>query len=87
MTSSTMASEWTSADSARAQQIWDEYLRSHDVSQRQGQAVGIDPATGHVWFGQTALDIRKQMQAAGNAVPLFFLRVGQDHYLRKGGRR
>ncbi len=55
MTSSTTASEWTSADSARAQQIWDEYLRSHDVSQQQGQAVGIDPATGHVWFGRTAL--------------------------------
>ncbi|MFM9963032.1 MAG: hypothetical protein ACKV2Q_17625 [Planctomycetaceae bacterium] len=87
MTSSTMASDWTSADSARAQQIWDEYLRSHDVAQQKGQAVGIDPATGRVWFGRTALDIRDQMQAAGNPVPLFYLRVGQDHYLRKGGRR
>jgi hypothetical protein len=82
-----MSSEWTDADSLHALQIWDDYQRLHDVSQRQGEAVGIDPATGQVWFGRTALEIRKQMEASGHVTPLFFLRVGQDHYVRKGGRR
>jgi hypothetical protein len=85
--SSALASEWTDADSIRAKQIWDEYQRQHDVSQQHGEAVGIGPATGQVWFGKTALEIRKQMEVAGHVVPLFFLRVGQDHYVRKGGRR
>ena len=87
MSNALMNSEWTDADSIRAKQIWNEYQQLHDVSPRQGQAVGIDPATGQVWFGKTALEIWKQMEAAGHMVPLFFLRVGQDHYVRKGGRR
>ena len=87
MSASTMTSEWTEADSLHAQQIWDDYQRLHDVSQRQGDAVGIDPVTGQVWFGRTALEIRKQMEAAATVTPLYFLRVGQDHYVRKGGRR
>ena len=87
MSDTLMTSEWTDADSIRAKQIWDDYQRLHDVSQRKGEAVGIDPVTGQVWFGLTALDIRKQMEAAGPVVPLFSLRVGEDHYVTKGGRR
>ncbi len=81
------ASQWTAADSAKAQQIWDDYQTQHDVSDETGRAVGIDPITGRVWFGRSALEIRRQMEAEQNVTPLFFLRVGQEHYQRKGVRR
>jgi hypothetical protein len=76
-------SPWTEADSARARQIWADYQRQHDVSDCLGQAVGIDPVSGRVWFGESAKDIMLQQQAEGNWAPLYFLRVGQDYYQRK----
>ena len=84
---STTTLTWTEADTAKACQIWSDYQRTHDVSALQGQAVGIDPASGRVWFGESAKDIALRMEAEGVIVPLFFLRVGQDYYGRKGGRR
>jgi hypothetical protein len=78
---------WTEDDTARALQIWAEYQKHHDVSHRKGQAVGIDPVSGKVWFGESALDIRRQMDAEGTDTPLYLLRVGYDYYLRKGGHR
>jgi hypothetical protein len=81
------APTWTEADSLKARQIWADYQKQHDVSSRQGQAVGIDPATGRVWFGATAKDIVAEAEAAGSRAPLYFLRVGLDYYQRKGGRR
>jgi len=78
---------WKPSDTERAQQIWAEYTSKNDLSDRHGQAAGIDPKTGRIWFGKTALDIVDQMKAAGEAVPLFFVRVGYESYLRKGGRR
>ena len=79
--------EWTQSDTQRAQQIWAEFASKIDLSNRLGQAAGIDPASGRIWFGESALDIVDQMKAAGEAVPLFFVRVGYPTYLRKGGRR
>ena len=79
--------EWTQSDTQRAQQIWAEFTSKNDLSNRLGQAAGIDPASGRIWFGESALDIVDQMKAAGEAVPLFFVRVGYESYLRKGGRR
>ena len=84
---STGAPTWTDADTAKARQIWADYQRRYDVMDRQGQAVGIDPASGRVWFGKSAKDIALRLDAEGVRVPLFFLRVGQDYYGRKGGRR
>jgi hypothetical protein len=78
---------WTSGDSERALKFWEEYQRQNDVSARKGQAVGIDPNSGHVWFGESSLDIKLQQQAANDQTPLYFLRVGHDYYGRKGGRR
>ena len=78
---------WTDADTARACQIWADYQQKHDVAMCIGQAVGIDPASGQVWFGESAKDIVLRLDAEGIRVPLFFLRVGQDYYARKGGRR
>jgi cobalt/nickel transport system permease protein len=83
----TVTSTWTDADTRRALDIWEGYQRQHDVSCRTGQAVGIDPASGQVWFGESAKDIWAQMDARGVSAPLFYLRVGCDYYLRKGRRR
>ena len=84
---STPAATWTEADTKRAWQIWADYQRTNDVSERTGQAVGIDPASGQVWFGESAKDIVLHLEAEGIRTPLFFLRVGQDYYGRKGGGR
>jgi hypothetical protein len=81
------APPWTPEDTVRARTIWAEYQRQHDVTALRGQAVGIDPKSGRVWFGESATDIRRQQDAAGDTAPLFCLRVGQDYYVRKGGRR
>jgi hypothetical protein len=78
---------WSEADTARALELWKAYQREHDVSAYVGQAVGIDPASGRVWFGESAQDIVQKLDAEGNAAPLFYLRVGSDYYQRKGGRR
>jgi hypothetical protein len=86
--STTMSpSQWSEADTARARQIWAEYQKHHDVSARVGQAVGIDPVSGRVWFGESAQDIVRQMNAEGIDTLLYFVRVGSDYYVRKGGRR
>lgn len=74
-------------DTAKAREIWAEYQRQHDVSDRMGQAVGIDPVSGRVWFGRKALDIARQMRAEGIDRPFYCIRVGSDYYGRKGGRR
>jgi hypothetical protein len=80
-------STWAEADSLKAREIWAEYQRPHDVSALRGQAVGIDPVSGRVWFGESAAAIMQQQQAEGIWIPLYFLRVGYDYYQRKGGHR
>jgi hypothetical protein len=80
-------SQSTEVDVARAQAIWAEYQRHHDVSDRKGQAVGIDPVSGRVWFGERAVDIARQMRAEGIERPFYCVRVGYAYYGRKGGRR
>jgi hypothetical protein len=80
-------SNWTETDTSRALQIWAEYQKSHDVSDRRGQTAGIDPGSGRIWFGESATAIRMQMDAENLDIPLLCLRVGRDYYVRKGGRR
>jgi hypothetical protein len=74
-------------DADRALQFWKEYQQQHDVSDRIGQAVGIDPIGRRVWFGESARDVMLRLRAEGLDVPLLFLRVGYDYYWRKVGRR
>jgi hypothetical protein len=76
---------WTDADTASAKQAWAEYQEAHDVSGRIGQAVGIDPRTGEIWFGESAKEIILQRQSQGAVSPLLFLRAGYPYYQRKGG--
>lgn len=78
---------WNVADTARAREFWVDYQREHDLSERQGQTVGIDPVTGAVWFGDSIADVVSQRDSAGLDTPLFFERVGARTYWRKGGRR
>ena len=78
---------WKKEDTARAVKAWADYQQTHDVTDRHGQAVGIDPASGRVWFGESAADVWTQAQAEGSDAPLFFLRVGYSYYQRKGTRQ
>jgi len=78
---------WTETDTQRAKQYWAEYQHQHEVSRRRGQTAGIDPASSRIWFGASAQEIVAQMEAEGVTTPLYFVRVGVDYYLRKGGRR
>ena len=50
----------------------------------RGKAVGIDPANGRVWFGESATDIWRQRQAETLDSPIYCIRVGYDYYVRKG---
>ena len=76
--------EWTESDSHRAKQIWIEYQRQHDLSDRIGQSVGIDPNSGRIWFGNSIDEIVSQRDAEGLKSPLFFERIGSDTYYEKG---
>lgn len=80
-------SRWTKADSNRAQEIWSEYQQHHDLSQRVGQTVGIDPASGCVWIGDSIQDVIAQRDFESSEAPLFFMRVGSATYYRKGCHR
>jgi len=82
-----MATTWSDTDTALAKRIWREYLEDHDVSELEGRTAGIDPVSGRIWFGDSAVEIVKSMKADGLDRPLFFVRVGYAHYLRKGRRR
>jgi hypothetical protein len=68
-------------DVEKAKAVWDEYQRTHDLSHLHGKAVGTDPLTGEVWFGDTRVDIDEQMRAAGKYPrPLYVTRVGLGYY-------
>jgi hypothetical protein len=80
-------SNWTEADSERAQTIWSEYQQRHGTSGKIGRTAGIDPVSGRIWFGDSIQDVIAQRDADGSTAPLFFVRVGSPTYYRKGGHR
>jgi hypothetical protein len=80
-------SNWTEADSDRAQKVWSEYQEQHDLSDKVGQTAGIEPNSARIWLGDSIQDVIAQRDADGIAAPLFFERVGFATYYRKGGRR
>ena len=79
-------SRMTEGDVQRALKLWAEYQRQHDVSAQKGRAVGIDPVSERIWFGESIVDIGRQLDAEGIAPPLYFVRVGSNSYYHKGGR-
>ena len=78
---------WTDADTNKAMEIWDAYRKSHDLSESSGQVAGIDIVSGQVWLGASAKDIVESRQRQGLDGPLFFIRVGFNYHVRKGGCR
>jgi hypothetical protein len=80
-------SNWTEADSKRAQEMWSEFQQRHDVSEKVGQTAGIDPMSGRIWLGDSVQDVIAQRDADGSDAPLFLVRVGFAAYYRKGGHR
>lgn len=81
------ASAWTESDTAKAEQIWSDYQRQHDLSECLGKTAGIDPKTGRVWIGESIQDVLSQRNADEIDSLLFFERIGSKTYYRKGGRR
>jgi putative addiction module component (TIGR02574 family) len=80
-------SNWTQADSDRAQEIWSDYEQLHDLSEKGGQTAGIDPASGRIWIGQSIQDVIAQRDADGSESPLFFVRIGSATYYWKGAHK
>lgn len=80
-------SNWSEADSKRAQEIWSAYQQHHDLSAIVGQTAGIEPIGGRIWFGESIQDVVAQRNADGSDAPLFFVRVGSATYYQKGGHR
>ena len=78
---------WTDSDTIKAEQIWAEYQRQHDLSGDVGKTVGIDPKSGRIWIGESIQDVLAKRSADGIDSLLFFERVGSTTYYRKGGRR
>ena len=78
---------WKPGDTERARAYWEDYISKHDLSLHHDQVAGIDPDTGHVWFGTSALDIWDQQKQKGTPRPLFYVRVGKEYYITKGARR
>ncbi|MDE0009898.1 MAG: hypothetical protein OXU36_02060 [Candidatus Poribacteria bacterium] len=75
---------WTDTDSRKCKQIWAEYQKQHDITDRIGQTAGIDPKSGRIWFGDSALEIVEKRETECLTSPLFFERVGYEAYFRKG---
>ncbi len=82
-------SHTTQADSFadRAKQIWADYERAHDLSDRQNEAVGIDPDTGEIHFGSSMEEIGDRLGREGRFKPLFYRWVNDPSYYHFGGRR
>lgn len=81
------ASTWTESDTAKAERIWSDYQKQHDLSNCIGKTAGIDPNSGRVWIGESIQDVLSQRNADGVDSLLFFERIGSKTYYRKGGRR
>jgi hypothetical protein len=78
---------WTKAQTEKALHYWEAYQQQHDLSPQQGQTAGIDPVSGRIRFGPSAKAIVAQLAVEDLTIPLYFIRIGSDVYLRKGYHR
>ena len=76
-----------SVDVDKAKRLWEEYEKTHDLSNQQNLAVGIDADTGEIHFGETAKAISLRLLREGRHKPLFFRWVNNPCYTHKLGRR
>ena len=87
MSTATVLPPLTKAEIAEATRIWDEYQQTHDLTGLRGQAAGIDPKTGEVWLGKSAVAICLERQEQGLNSLLFFERIEFSTYLKKRNPR
>ena len=59
----------------RAKQIWEEYQKQHNLSDRIGQTAGIDPKSERIWFGSSEQEIVMGRKSKGLNSLLFFKQV------------
>jgi hypothetical protein len=74
----------THEDVQRAEALWGDYQKAHDLSGEAGRTAGIDPESGRIWLGDSMLEVTQKQDAAGDPAPLFFVRIGSAYYFRKG---
>ena len=73
-------------DTLRAQQIWADYERNHDLSGVVGKIAGVERESGRIWIADSGVEISECMREDGIAAPVYLVRVGSDHFVRKGRR-
>ena len=83
----TVQTPLTKADIAEAKHIWEAYQRNHDLTELRGQAAWIDPKTGEVWIGKSAVAICLERQKQWLYSLLFFERIGFATYLKQRSPR
>lgn len=76
------SNNWTPEDTQQAEQIWADYRKTHNLSNSEGKVAGIDPKSGQIWIGDSGVDVAEQ----ADGTPVFFVRIGDDYFLRKGRR-
>lgn len=81
-----MTATWKPEYTAHAQQIWERFQQQHDLSDQRGKVAAIDPESGQVWIADSGVDVAQQMQAEGVNTPVYLVRIGSDHFIRKGRR-
>jgi hypothetical protein len=79
-------STWKLDYTLRAEEIWAEYQREHDLCSLTGKVAGIEPVGGRVWIGDSAVEVAAQMEAVEVDAPVYLIRIGYDHFVRKGRR-
>lgn len=69
-------------DVEKARRVWAEYQLAHDLTERKGEAVGVDPNSGEVFFGRSAGEIIDKLRAEGRFRYLMYWRIGYPCYSR-----
>jgi hypothetical protein len=75
---------WQPELTAKAQEIWRCYEKAHNLSEQEGKIAAVDPNTGQVWIGDTPREIQHAMRSVGATSPVYLVRIGTDHFIRKG---
>src|ERR1700674_2722222 len=73
-------------DTERAKLVWAEYQRAHDLTAQKGKVAAIEPVSGRGWVGASGIEVADRMALDGVNAPVFLIRIGYDHFVRKGRR-
>lgn len=81
-----MLTAWKPEYTDSAIRFWEAYQRDHDLAGMRGKTAAIDPVTGRVWIADSAVAIAESRASEGLDSPVYLVRVGYDHFVRKGRR-